>query len=134
MATLKSILTAVRWYTGADPYYFTVDNRPLSDLKDRDDAIADELDRRTICIDITGQASPITNFLPAGWSVTRNALGDYTITRPSGSTSFIVTGQAYGVAGVVYTLSITATQINVNTVNMAGAAADFRFHCLVTGY
>jgi hypothetical protein len=30
--SLLSSLTAIRYYTSADPYYYTVDNRPLTDV------------------------------------------------------------------------------------------------------
>lgn len=131
----KTSLTAVRYYTGADPYYYTVDNRPLQDLHDRDDALADELDRRTLVIDITGAVSPTTNKLPAGWAVARTGAGVYDITHTIGNANFIVTGNIFGAtAGVVTTTAQNATTITIKTVNMSNAATDLRFQCLVTGY
>lgn len=133
--SFKTSLTAVRYYTAADPYYYTVDNRPLEDLKDRDDAISDELDRRTLAIDITGAVSPTTNKLPAGWSVARTGAGQYDITHTLGNANFIVTGNIFGgTPGVVTTTAQTTSTISVKTVNMSGTATDLRFQCLVTGY
>ncbi len=131
----KTSLTEVRYYTAADPYYYTVDNRPIQDLNDRDDAIADELDRRTLVIDITGGVAPVTNKLPSGWSVSRTSDGIYEITHTLGNTNFIVTGTIFdSTAGVVHTTGQTTNLITIKTVNLAGVATDLRFQCLVTGY
>lgn len=133
--SFKTSLTAVRYHTAADPYYYTVDNRPLTDLKDRDDAIADELDRRTLTIDITGGVSPTTNVIPAGWSIARTGAGLYDITHTLGNDNFIVTGNIFGASpGVVTTTAQNASTISIKTVDLAGTATDFRFQCLVTGY
>ena len=53
----KTTLLAVRFYTEFDPYFYTIDNRPLADLATRDDAIADELDRRVTILDINSTAA-----------------------------------------------------------------------------
>lgn len=42
--TTASKLTAVRFYTPLDPYYYTVDNRPLQDLHQNMLTICNELD------------------------------------------------------------------------------------------
>ena len=89
---LKDTLTEVRLYTEFDPYFYTVDNRPLQDLKERDDALADAIDGRVQLIDITGAASPVTNKIPTGWTVTRNSEGNYTITHNLNSTAYSVVG------------------------------------------
>lgn len=131
----KTSLTAVRYYTAADPYYYTVDNRPITDLHDRDDAIADELDRRTLTVDISGAVSPTTNKLPTGWSINRTGAGIYEITHNLGTASFIVTGNIFGaIPGVVTTTTQSSTLFTVKTVDLAGAPTDFRFQCLVTSY
>lgn len=133
--SFKTSLTTVRYYTAADPYYYTVDNRPINDLAGRDDALADELDRRTLTIDITGGASPTTNKLPAGWSISRTGAGVYDITHNLGNTNFIVTGNVFGsTPGLVITTAQTTSTITIKTVNLSGTATDFRFQCLVTGY
>ncbi len=41
---LKDSFTTIRYYTAADPYYYTVDNRPLTDLETIVDFIGDTLD------------------------------------------------------------------------------------------
>lgn len=130
----KNSLTNVRYYTAADPYYYTVDNRPLLDLHDREDALADELDRRTLVIDISGSASPVTNKLPYGWSINRTSTGIYDITHTLGNTNFIVTGNTLGsTPGVVITTSQTTSLITIKTYNLSSTLTDFRFQCLVTG-
>lgn len=44
MATTQSKLKQVRYYTGLDPYYVDVDNRPLQDISDNLNILADQLD------------------------------------------------------------------------------------------
>lgn len=44
MPNLSNNLTPVRYYTEADPYYYTVDNRPIDDLAVRDVELATEID------------------------------------------------------------------------------------------
>lgn len=133
--SFKTSLTAVRYYTAADPYYYTVDNRPLSDLNDRDDALADELDRRTLPVDISGAVSPTTNKLPTGWSINRTGAGVYEITHNLGTASFIVTGAIYGaIPGIVTILNQSSSLFTVKTYDLAGTPTDFRFQCLVTSY
>ena len=133
--SLATILTTVRYYTQADAYYYTVDNRPLTDLATRDTEISNEVERRTIAVDITGASTATINQAPAGWIVATNGVGDYTITHAIGNTSYI------GIAGIVGatpgSATITArtnTTIQVKTFNLAGAATHLRFNLLVTGF
>lgn len=44
MATTQSKLKQVRYYTNLDPYYVDVDNRPLKDMTDNINILADQLD------------------------------------------------------------------------------------------
>lgn len=41
---LRDTLVPVRYFAGPEPYYFLPDNTPLTDLKQRDDQLADALD------------------------------------------------------------------------------------------
>lgn len=132
---LSSTLTTVRYYTQSDPYYYTADNRPLEDLKTRDDEIANELDRRTLTVDITGAASPTINHAPDGWTVVTNGTGDYTITHAIGNTNYIAIGGIVGVtSGTATVVARTNTTIQVKTYNLAAAATHLQFNLLVTGY
>lgn len=135
MSAFKTTLPATQYYTQADPYYYTTDNRPLQDLSARDEAIADELDRRTLAVDITGAATCTVNHAPTGWTVVTNGTGDYTITHNLGYTSYIaIPGVLNATQGLVYTVSQTNTAIQVKTTNIAGVATHIRFQLLVTGY
>jgi len=44
MSTTQSKLKQVRYYTNLDPYYVDVDNRPLKDIMDNMNILADQLD------------------------------------------------------------------------------------------
>ena len=138
MAALKTTLTATRMFTDADPYHYTIDNLPLATLDTRDNQVADEVDRRTFSVDVTGGSPALVNatvnFLPTGWTLSlRNGVGDYTITHTVGTANLVVTGQLLGTAGVVYTQAITSTTIQVKTLTMANAAVDCRFQLHVMG-
>lgn len=41
---LRDTLVPVRYFAGPEPYYFLPDNTPLTDLKQRDDQLADAID------------------------------------------------------------------------------------------
>ena len=132
--TLKSSLTPVTLFTAFDPYDVDTDNRPLSQLSGRDDAIADELDKRTQIIDITGAASPTINAGPTGWTVTRNGVGDYTIIHALNNTNARIIGTCNNTTPVVlFQYASTANTISVKTVNLSGAATDCRFACSISG-
>lgn len=134
-APLNTLLTTVRYYTQADPYYFTVDNRPLVDLASSVLLLANEIDRRTIAVDITGAASCVINVAPSGWSIVTNGTGDYTITHPIGNINYIATGTIFGASsGVFCVVAKTSTTIQIRTFNLIGFATHLRFNLLVTGY
>ncbi len=133
--SLASILTSVRYYTQADPYYYTVDNRPLEDLKDRDDEIADELDKRVIVADITGAATCVLNEVPTGWLCATNGTGDYTITHAIGDANYVaIAGIVGATSGTATVTARTGTTIQVKTYNLAGAATHLRFNLLVSRF
>lgn len=129
----KDSLTAVRYFTEADPYFWAVDNRPLSDLDANLDLLADELDRRTLTLDVTGAGSPTVNSAPAGWVVVRNSAGDYTVTHNFGDTNYSVIGSAINsTVGIFFVTAIATNSFSIKTTNSAGTAADMRFNCMIT--
>ena len=134
--SFKTSLPAVDYYTQFDPYVFSVDNRPLVNLHDRDDAIADELDKRLQLVDITGDASPTANQLPDTWTFTRNDVGDYTITHNYNSTGYSVVGTIFNATTphVFYVYNIGLNSFSLKTVTLASAAADIRFACIVSKF
>lgn len=135
MAAFKTTLTATQFYTQADPYYYTVDNRPLVDLNGREDAIADELDRRTLAVDITGAATCTVNHVPTGWTIVTNGTGDYTLTHNLGYTTYIALAIILNTTqGLVWIAAQTSTTIQIKTTNLAGTATHLRFQLMVTGY
>jgi hypothetical protein len=132
--SLAALLTSVRYYTQADPYYYTVDNRPLEDLKTRDDEIANDLDKRVNVMRIVGTATPSITAGPAGWTIVSTGTGDYTITHSLGTLSFAVVAGATGGPGFVTVFSQSSTEIRIKTFNTAGAAAHISFTLLVSQY
>lgn len=132
----KDTLPTIDFYTEFDPYVYNVDNRPLVDLGQRDDAIADELDKRVQLVDITGDPTPVTNELPAGWSILRNGDGDYTITHSMGVTSYGVLGSCTHATlpYVFFVYDVSLNSFSVKTVSLAGAATDTRFTCIVSKF
>ncbi len=76
--SLLSSLTTIRYYTNTDPYHYTIDNRPLGDLKANIDAIATFIDTGVYTtfhcanVDITGgtiSGTTISGYDPAGTAV-----------------------------------------------------------------
>lgn len=133
MPRLKDTIPVVRFYEEVDPYYFAVDNRPIADLKARDDIISDRVDQVLLGrVDVTGGTTTTTNFLPSGWSVTRVGAGNYTITH-----SLNIDSLQYSVGGCVCyntvpsILTVTAMTANsltiITNVVSTGVATDMRF-------
>lgn len=132
MASLYSTLTNIRYYTDSDPYVYTVDNRPLTDFDTRDQTICNAIDMRTQIVDITGGGTPTTNWLPTGWSVTRNGAGDYTITHNLGLTTYIVYGSVNSSSPMIFNVySVTNNSFSIRTYNSSFVATDARFGCEV---
>jgi hypothetical protein len=132
---LKDTLAIVQFYTQFDPYTYVVDNRPLNDLKDRDDDIADELDARVQVLEIVGSATPTVVYLPAGWSQVRNSVGNYTITHNYNDAGYVVIpGIAGATTGTARVVSKGVNSFVIETSTDAGAAADRQFSCLVSKY
>lgn len=128
-------LATVRYYTQLDPYFYTVDNRPLQDLASSDDQLNAELDRRTLCVDITGSATPTVNQVPAGWTVAVNGTGDYTITHNLGYTNYVANISVVSTTGGFANIySFDANTIRVVTRTTGGVAVHSRFHLRVIGY
>jgi hypothetical protein len=131
----KDTLPATQYYTQADPYYYTVDNRPLTDLNNRDNQIADELDARTIVVDVTGAASPTITKIPSGWTVTVNGVGDYTINHTLGYVNYGVQLTVVNLTlGLGYVVAMTSNTVQVRLANSAGSPTHMRFNLLITKY
>lgn len=131
---LKDNLTSIRFYTQFDPYYFAVDNRPLTDIKTNLDTLADTIDQKVAVVDITGGVSPIVNNLPdvgGDWSVTRNGTGDYTIVHNTGF-QYSVVGTSRDPSGpfIVYVYGSSGSSVSIKTVNLSNTATDIRFACI----
>lgn len=128
-------LVPIQYYTQSDPYYYTVDNRPLQNIGTQTSQLANELDRRTQAVDIVGSATPTVTNIPSGWTYARTAAGTYTITHNIGNTNYIVTGSVISTtAAVIYIYSKSTTTIEIVTCTLAGTATDMEFQLLITGY
>lgn len=127
-------LTSVRYYTQADPYYYTVDNRPIEDLAARDDEIAAELEKRVNMVLAVGSATPSLTSAPAGWSIALNGTGDYTITHTLGSASIIAQATSIGTATYATIFSTSSTQIRVRIYDATGALTHSNFSMMVSQY
>jgi fructose-1-phosphate kinase PfkB-like protein len=125
-------LTTVRYYTQADPYYYTVDNRPLSDLEARDTQILNEMNNRVKMVRATGSATPVLNYGPTGWTIALNGTGDYTITHNMATANFTVVAGLAATAGFATVFSQDSTTIRIKTFNTANAAAHFNFNLMVS--
>lgn len=100
--TLLSSLPAVQYLDDTDPYHYTVDNRPLLNLANRDEAIATAFDAALPTI---GSAS----FNHGVKNIDFNALGDtpFTFTLPTGfSTYYLNHIFIIGVSGTFTTARI----------------------------
>ena len=135
MATADT-LTTVQYYTQFDPYYYTVDNRPLANLAANDVIIANALDYKIAVVDVTGGSTPVVNTAPTGWSVTRNSAGNYTITHGMPSANFSVQGTSRDASNpyIVYVYATTSTSISVKVVSLSNTPTDVRFACLFSGH
>lgn len=131
---LSSSLTAIRYYTQADPYYYTVDNRPLTDLAARDVTIANEIDKRVNMVLAVGSATPSLTSAPTGWSIALNGTGDYTITHALGSASIIAVATTIGTQTFATVFSTSSTQIRVKIFSDAGVATHSNFSMVVSQY
>jgi hypothetical protein len=124
-------LTDIRYFTQGDPYHYTVDNRPLSDLESRDN----QLLARTQVVDVTGSATPTSIQMPAGWTCTSSGTGVYTITHTLGNNTFVAVGSIVDAAGgVCFVTSFDSSSINIKTTNLAGSATHLRFQLIVSRY
>lgn len=57
---LKDSFTQIRYHTAADPYHFTIDNRPLTDIKTNLDLLADTMDAGFTSLTLTASTSVVT--------------------------------------------------------------------------
>lgn len=127
----------VRFYTAADPYFYTVDNRPIEDLNHRDELLADELDRRIQIVDISGTTS-VVNTIPTGWTLTKQGVGFYTITHglnlDSTLVSVLVSCITADSPNLAYVSSQDVNSFDVKTVVVSNpvTAIDTRFVAYVS--
>ncbi len=134
MAAFKTTLTSVRQYTEFDPIHYTTFNRPISDLKDRDDEISDELDDRITVMDVTLGVGPTINRGPVGWTITRVGTGEYTITHNMNLTSTdysIFTTLIDSTPGVATATPSTNT-LTLRVFDMSSAPKDCRVSLLIS--
>lgn len=132
---LKDTLPEVQFYTEFDPYFYTVDNRPLSNLKERDDILADSIDKKIQLVDVTGAAVPVSNAIPSGWTVTRNSQGNYTITHNLNSSAYSVIGGTIVSASGTFLFNVkalTANTFTISTVSLSDVETDVRFSCILS--
>lgn len=132
--SISSQLTAVRYYTAADVYYYLTDNRPISDNAQNITSIATYIDKMNPGrVDVTGGATPVVNAIPTGWTITRTGAGAYTVTHNLNLTAnaYSVIGNCYG-PEVFYPSALGANSFVVNTVNLSGVATDTQFVCVLT--
>jgi hypothetical protein len=132
--------TPIQYYTEADPYFYTVDNRPLQNLKSWLDAICDRIDLMDLGrVDVNGTTAgsfnPSTDVYtqPSGWSVARNSAGTFTITHNLSSSSYSVIGSAVGATpSFVSVVSIGADSFQVKIAQYDGTLVDLRFSVVLT--
>ena len=85
MFQIESGFVPVQYYTQSDPYYYTVDNRPLQDLAANDSVLASGVDMNRA-------------MLTAGLTITPTASGTYALTPEQLLNRVLtVTGAATGV-------------------------------------
>lgn len=129
---ISSQLATVRYYTALDVYYYTVDNRPISDNASNIALIASYVDKlHPGRVDVTGAATPTVNAAPTGWTVTRSGTGVYVITHNLNTTAYSVLCSCYS-AAVAYVTALGANSFTVNTVNLSGTAVDTQFAASLT--
>lgn len=123
-------LNTIRYFTQADPYHYTVDNRPLEDLEQNDlilSAAIDEINDSTSTYTMSGDWSTMT--IPMNLTVDKNKAFAYkiriwtiedqslTATQKSTVAEEVVIGYNENV-GSVHTLQVT----NTYSVATGGAA------------
>jgi hypothetical protein len=130
-----NVESPVRFYTEADPYFYTVDNRPLEDLDHRDNMLADELDRRLKILDVDGSTS-VVNTAPSGWLFNKQGIGHYTITHglniPPSLISVLVSAITNNNPVLAYVSSQTYNSFTVKTVKVGNPV--IAFDARIVGY
>lgn len=138
----KDTLTAVRYYTEGDVYFYTYDNLPIATLDTRDQELADQIDKISRGrVEIVGNASFADNGTyvkakPTGWTIARDGAGLYTVTHnlALGADGYSVIGTCYD-GTTPYILFVTTRATNsfqVSTVTLGGVATDVKFSVLMT--
>lgn len=126
---LKASFTTIRYYTAADPYHYTIDNRPLTDLKAGLDFLADTMDAgfTTTTLTTTTVATGSTTAL----SITTTGGTQFQVTHTVGANRNVtITGSNAGnpvIGTTAGNLNLTSAQIlhadgGVGTPSLAFAA------------
>lgn len=117
LTPISSAFTSVRFYTGADPYHYTVDNRPLTDLTTNDTSIGNAADagRRAVLMEQLARCVTAENRL----SQTRYVEGLLT-SNPGANTIRVGVGSIYE-----YGALTTSDARNVMKQAILPAAQDF---------
>lgn len=122
--TLKASFTTIRYYTAADPYHYTIDNRPLTDLKTCLDFLADTMDAGITTALLTTTA--ITTASATALSISTSGGIQFKVANTASAINF---GQIVGGAtGAPVVWSAVGGDALVNVVHRAtGATAFHRF-------
>lgn len=87
--SLSSSLTTIRYYTAADPYFYGVDNRPLSDIEQSTITIANYIDTGIFTSPLTSSSSTAG----IGYAVGAGGSQTQLTSKATGVTLSKVTGQ-----------------------------------------
>jgi hypothetical protein len=139
--SLLSSLAAIQYFTATDPYFYTIDNRPLADLRDNIEDIANYIDngdkgwiQRVISktssggvvtlddthdlfyVDLTENVTSIVAPTSADGKQIRLAF------KQHASSAFTVApGASFKLAGGAYTMTATNSKIDILTFNYISA-------------
>jgi len=118
--------TSVRYYTAVDPYYYTVDNRPLTDITANATSVSSSVDsaRIGLLLDALGQSSRLAANFPASkviqGLVTSNTSTSVTI-NPGVLFDSINMTASLATPIIKQAMYPTPKTLAVNTVTLSGA-------------
>lgn len=73
-----------------------------------------------------------TSSLPAGWSVVRNSVGNFTVTHSLSTSNYSVVASVKSGVGFARISTATTTAVTINTYDDAGTLTDFQFHFILS--
>lgn len=114
MAT-KDTLTTIRFYEAHDVDFFDVDNRPLRDLRDRDNEIADLIDLYHSSVTIPYASSVALDFASVVPYRTISVTGNMTLTSTNRSNSKSFCVRIVNSSGSARTLSVPSGWVFLNS-------------------